>query len=234
LSAAGSSYAYQSIGSTLCVDARAYLSVRGFPKRAAGEDFYLLDKLAKVAPLRRVDASPVLIRARASQRVPFGTGRRTQEIAAERASGSEFMLYAPGTFAALAAVIAGLDAFALEADPHALERVLCARVPHVAEAAVQVLSRLGVFAALNAAVTQAPAGRVLRRRIHTWFDALRTLRFIHGMRESCLPSLPWHAALAAADFLPPRMRALQAPASVCQALAETEAALPAQVGPALL
>jgi hypothetical protein len=234
LSAAASSYAYQSIGSTLCVDAPSYLSVRGFPKRAAGEDFYLLDKLAKVGPLRRVDASPVLIRARASERVPFGTGRRTQEIAEEIASGSELLLYSPGTFSALAAVIAGLDAFALEADVHALERILRARVPDVAEAAVQVLGRLGVFAALNAAVTQAPAGRVLRRRIHTWFDALRTLRFIHGMRDSGLPSLPWRAALAAATFLPDRLRVGDSPASVCQALAESEAALPAQVGPALL
>ncbi len=109
LAMARSSYAYHSIGSTLCVDARAYLSVRGFPKRAAGEDFYLLDKLAKVGPLRRIAASPLRIRARASDRVPFGTGRRTQEIAQERAAGSELLLYSPQAFRALSAVLAGLD-----------------------------------------------------------------------------------------------------------------------------
>jgi hypothetical protein len=144
------------------------------------------------------------------------------------------LLYSPRTFGALTAVVAGLDEFAREADVHALDRLLRARVPDIAEAAVQVLDRLGVFGALNAAVSQAPAGRVLRRRIHTWFDALRTLRFIHGMRESCLPSLPWRAALAAAEFLPAPIRTGDSAAAVCQALAETEAALPAQVGPALL
>jgi hypothetical protein len=234
LAAARSSYAYQSIGSTLCVDAPAYLSVRGFPKRAAGEDFYLLDKLAKVGPLRRISASPVRIRARASDRVPFGTGQRTQEIAQEAAAGSELALYSPRTFAALTAVIAGLDDFAASADPGALSRALERRVPDLAAPARQVLERLGVFAALHSAASQAPAGRVLRRRVHTWFDALRTLRFIHGMRDLCLPSLFWRAALGSAEFLPSALCAEATPEAVCQALAEAEATLPAQVGPSLL
>jgi hypothetical protein len=234
LAMARSSYAYQSIGSTLCVDARAYLSVRGFPKRAAGEDFYLLDKLAKVGPLRRIAASPVRIRARASDRVPFGTGRRTQEIAQESAAGSEFLLYSPQAFGALAAVLAGLDEFAASADPGAVQRALDARVPELADAARRVLDRLSLFSALDSAATQAPPGRILRRRVHTWFDALRTLRFIHGLRELCLPSLPWRVALGSTDFLPRPFRAGDPPEAVCWALAQAEAALPAQVGPALL
>lgn len=234
LAAARSSYAYQSIGSTLCVDAPAYLSVRGFPKRAAGEDFYLLDKLAKVGPLRRISADPVRIRARASDRVPFGTGRRTQEIARESAAGSDLVLYSPRTFGVLAAVIAGLDEFATSAEPGALSRALETRVPELSDAARQVLERLGVFSALHSAASRAKAGRVLRRRVHTWFDALRTLRFIHGMRDLCLPSQSWRVALGSAGFLPSSFRAEASPEAVCRSLAEAEATLPAQVGPALL
>ena len=48
LSRAGSSYAFHTIGSLISVQARHYAMVRGVPKRAAGEDFYLLNKLAKV------------------------------------------------------------------------------------------------------------------------------------------------------------------------------------------
>jgi hypothetical protein len=234
LARAGSGYAYQSVGSTLCVDARAYLSVRGFPKRAAGEDFYLLDKLAKVGPLRRIAASPVRIRARASDRVPFGTGRKTQEIAEDSAAGSDFLLYSPQAFRVLAAVLEGLDEFAASADPDALPRALEARAPELAAAARRVLDRLGAFSALDSAVTQAPRGRILRRRIHTWFDALRTLRFIHGMRELGLSSLPWRVALGSADFVPSPFRAGDSPQAVCRVLSEAEATLPAQVGPALL
>ena len=114
------------------------------------------------------------------------------------------------------------------------QRALQARVPELAGAARQVLERLGVFAALQSAAIQAPAGRILRRRVHTWFDALRTLRFIHGMRDLCLPSLPWREALGAADFLQSPFCAGASPEEVCRVLAEAEATLPAQVGPALL
>jgi hypothetical protein len=234
LAAAGSSYAYHSVGSTLCVEAPAYLSVRGFPRREAGEDFYLLDKLAKVAPLRRVAAAPVRIRARASDRVPFGTGRRSREIAEETAQGGEFALYAPRTFDALAAVLRGLDEYAESARIDALKRSVASAVPELAEAVLQVLESLGAFAALASAATQAPTGAVLRRRIHTWFDALRTLRFIHGLRDRCLPVLPWQLALSTASFLREPFAAGQEPAAVCRQLAlAEEAELPRQIGPAL-
>ena len=79
-----------------------------------------------------------------------------------------------------------------------------------------------IVAALHGAASQAPAGRVLRRRVHTWFDALRTLRFIHGMRDLCLPSLSWRVALGSAEFLPSSLRAEASPEAICRALAEAE------------
>jgi hypothetical protein len=233
LAAAGSSYAYQSIGSTLCIDAPAYLSVRGFPKREAGEDFYVLDKLAKVGPLRRVQASAVQIRSRRSERVPFGTGRRSREIAEQIAQGQEFPLYEPRTFAALGAVLRGLDGFAESGEVAAVQRVVSAEVPQWADAIQQVLEGLGVFAALTSAAGQAPPGSVLRRRIHTWFDALRTLRFVHGLRDRCLPSPPWREALSRASFLTDPFRDGSDPVAVCRVLAGAEVALPAQIGAAL-
>ena len=233
LSAARSRYAYQSIGSSLSFDAAAYASVRGFPKRAAAEDFYLLDKLAKVGPLRRVAGAPLTLRARASDRVPFGTGRGTREIAELRARGGDFELYSPELFRALEAVLRGLDAFADSAQPEALRRALSQQVPELASTAIGVLERLKVFEALIAATSQAPKGAVLRRRVHTWFDALRTLRFMHELRGAGLASLPWSEALAAAPFLSEPFRDGPSPEAVCARLALAEAALPALVGPTL-
>ncbi|MEI9941810.1 MAG: hypothetical protein WDO69_31740 [Pseudomonadota bacterium] len=234
LAAAGSSFAYQSVGSTLCVDAAAYLSVRGVPKREAAEDFHLLDKLAKVGPLRRPSVTPIGIRARASERVPFGTGRRSREIAAELTTGREFELYSPSIFQALAAVLQGLDDFARSAEVAALARAVERGVPEIAQSVQQVLTGLGAFAALANAAGQAPTGAVLRRRIHTWFDSLRTLRFVHGLRDRCLPSLPWRTALASASFLSAPFGLGADPGAVCHALALAEAKLPVQVGPSLL
>jgi len=234
LAAAGSSYAYQSVGSTLCVAAPAYLSVRGVPKREAAEDFHLLDKLAKVGPLRRPALTPIGIRARASERVPFGTGRRSREIAQELSCGEEFLLYSPRVFLALAAVLEGLSTFAESADVAALERAVALRLPELAEPIQRVLSDLGVFAALTSAAGQAPPGAILRRRIHTWFDSLRTLRFVHRLRDASLSSMPWRAALAAAPFLSDPFARGREPEAVCRVLARVEAELPIQVGPSLL
>ena len=231
LSAAGSPYAYQSIGSSLAFDAAAYASVRGFPKRAAAEDFYLLDKLAKVAPLRRVSGAPLRLRARASDRVPFGTGRRTGEIAELGARGADFELYAPELFGALGLVLQGLNAFADSAEPGALRRVVELEGQRLAGPTLAVLERLKVFEALVAAASQAPSGPVLRRRVHTWFDSLRTLRFLHLLRDACLPSLAWRDALTAAPFLREPFRDGADAEAVCARLALAEAELPALVGP---
>ena len=48
---AGSDYDYIPLGSTLIADMNCYAQVRGFPKKNAGEDFYLLNKLAKIKPV---------------------------------------------------------------------------------------------------------------------------------------------------------------------------------------
>lgn len=234
LSFARSPYAYQTVGSTLCIDVPAYLSVRGFPKREAGEDFHVLDKLAKVAPLRRVRSTPLAIRARASDRVPFGTGRRSREIAELTQAGEHFVLYAPAIFGALGAVLAGLDRVAVSAQVAALDDALSERVPLLASVAREVLLGLGLYSALAQAVRQAPPGPVLRRRVHTWFNALRSLRFVHGLRERSLPSLPWREALRSAPFVPSPFAEGLSPSAVCHALSLAEAALPAQVGPTLL
>ncbi len=47
---AGSAYATHTIGSLFAIHAEHYAAVRGFPKRMAGEDFYLLDALQRGCP----------------------------------------------------------------------------------------------------------------------------------------------------------------------------------------
>jgi hypothetical protein len=73
---AGSSYDYIPLGSTLIVNMLCYAQVRGFPKRNAGEDFYLLNKLAKLKPINYLINENLIVKieSRFSDRVPFGTG----------------------------------------------------------------------------------------------------------------------------------------------------------------
>ena len=104
---AGSPYAFHTIGSCLAVDATSYAKVRGFPRRNAAEDFYLLNKLAKVGRIHRLKAPVIEIQARASTRVPFGTGPGIARVPGDSNAMSG---YASATFDALKAFFASVAA----------------------------------------------------------------------------------------------------------------------------
>lgn len=72
---AGSPYAFHTIGSTIICTIDGYAAVRGMNNRQAGEDFYFLNKLAKLDGVRSIRSTTVYPSARSSTRVPFGTGK---------------------------------------------------------------------------------------------------------------------------------------------------------------
>ncbi len=79
---ARSPYAYHSLGSATAIRFGAYARVRGFPRRSGAEDFYLLNKVNKLAPVARLQGKCIGLESRPSARVPFGTGPAVAEVAA--------------------------------------------------------------------------------------------------------------------------------------------------------
>lgn len=157
LAYAGSPYAFHTIGSCLAVDATAYAMVRGFPKRNAAEDFHLLNKLAKVGSVHRLGRPGIEIEARASHRVPLGTGpalARAPDALESR------MDYAPATFELL-------------------------RSLHETASPGGFTEWPAPIGALLAAVgyERFRPSRRDARAFHTWFDALKTVRFVHAARQ---------------------------------------------------
>lgn len=192
---AGSPYAFHTIGSALAVRADAYAAVRGFPRRLAGEDFHLLDKLAKVGSIARVASEPIRIRARRSDRVPFGTGPGARRLEHRLGRAEEPELHHPAGFELVGSWLRALDEFARDRDPGRLRERVAAE-PLLARG----LARLGALEAAHKEAAQAPDAARLRRRLHTSFGALETLRLVHALRDSGLGVLPWQAALARAPF----------------------------------
>jgi len=201
LAAAGSPYAYESMGSSLVVLAEAYAEVRGFPRRNAGEDFYLLDKLAKVGALHRPNCEPIGLRSRVSDRVPFGTGRKVAEIVG---NGGALSTYHPRVFELLGVTLAALRHAVTVRRADSLTSQLNERLDAGTAGAVSsALEELQVLDALPGMLDASPDARVRLRRLLTWFDALRTLRFIHVLEgRASLPRLPVFQALAEAPFCP--------------------------------
>jgi hypothetical protein len=231
---AGSPYAYQSMGSCLSIPADAYAAVRGFPKKNAAEDFYVLDKLAKVGSIRRLAGTPIDLDGRLSDRVPFGTGRALTDMTSTKRGIVSFRLYHPLVFAHLAAWLRVLEAIAArEGNLEKPLEALPAANPYLrADLLQETLAGLGAFDAVRDAIGRSNDARTLRRHLHTWFDAFRTLRFIHQMRDGGLKSLAWRQALTEAPFTNQSESTDEDSETLRKALAEEEkklAATPAGV-----
>ena len=114
LRSAGSPYAHHSLGSTIAIHAMTYASIRGYPKRSAGEDFYLLNKTRKIAPIETLTAPILTIEARLSERVPFGTGLPCRILSRgyTATSGNTYFSYHPKSFEALRSAISALQHWA--------------------------------------------------------------------------------------------------------------------------
>lgn len=184
---AGSPYAFSSIGSAIAVRADAYAAVRGVPNREAGEDFHLLAKLAKLGAIVRPSGPPVVVEGRLSDRVPFGTGPALREIERELQQGEEPRLLAGECFAALRRFLEATERLAAHAD-------VGRWFEESGES--EIAEKFGAREAFTVLARERRSGPDLRRALHTWFDGLRTMRFLHAVRDARATPLIWREALA--------------------------------------
>ena len=190
LTYAKSPFNYHSLGSCISVRARAYAEVRGFPKRDAGEDFYMLNKLRKVGEIKRLTGQCISIATRESDRVPFGTGPAISMIVDSKVTPPEYKLYNPQCFAALKAVINSIpNLWGNTAEPlrDILEKQNLSA--DLAIAAEESLIKLGITKAIDHCLEHASSKTTFLKHFLIWFDAFRTLKFIHHLEDSHLPKI---------------------------------------------
>lgn len=190
---AGSPYAFQTVGSTIAVTPEAYAAVRGMPKRSGGEDFYLLNKLAKLGRLRQLQEPVLDVAARPSQRVPFGTGPALIQIAAMDDPLHEYTYYHPQCFVLLKELLAAVQGGALD---------LPGPLPF-SPLSVSALQQLG-FEKFLAHSQRLKAEQERQRAFSVWFDAFLTLRFVHLLRDAAYPNVAMSEVIGAGfDYAQP-------------------------------
>ncbi len=168
---AGSPYAYHSIGSAMAFPARDYVAAGGMKPRDGGEDFYFLQSLRKIGPIGSITSTTVRPSPRISDRVPFGTGPRIKEFI-EGKSACE--LYNPEIFSTLKDLYDFIDT--AEISSFSMESIM-----------KSVPSEVGIFLGNEGFCDVWPGilkntpdtAEKKRLAFNTWFDALKTLRFIH-------------------------------------------------------
>ncbi len=200
---AGSPYAFHCVGSTIAIRVDAYVSVRGVPRRMAGEDFHLLMKLRKVGQLACLDGAPIRLQGRVSGRVPFGTGAA---VSALLDSGAVLQVHDPAVFVHLQAWLQVLGDVVDDPTVAVVDAVVrrCDDDPALrGDVLVEALARVGRLDRLQRALNQARSPMRRSHQAMVAFDGLRTLRLIHTLRDLAWPDIPLSQALHEAPFSVP-------------------------------
>jgi hypothetical protein len=163
--------------------------VRGFPKRLAGEDFYILNKLAKVGSVECLQGKPVILEGRTSDRVPFGTGVAVVQIRERLSNDLAYEVYDPRVFVALKHWLNALNTTILQRDINALHDALNQMAEPLGTILMRALIRTDSIGPVERAIKEVE-GPVLRKRIHDWNDAFRTLKLVHALRDEGLANVP--------------------------------------------
>lgn len=178
LSLAGSPYAFHTVGSAMACTAQAYIRMGGMNRRPAAEDFYFLQQLHRTAGVEQLRGTTVHPSARASHRVPFGTGRSVSRTLAGDAG--EVMFYRPECFRILGSWLEMLTD-SLNSNSSSLLAKAAAVSPPLADY-LEITGFPGVWEKLRRNHGKEEA---LRSAFHDWFDGLKTMKLIHHL--SALP-----------------------------------------------
>lgn len=182
LEKAASPYAFFTLGSCMAISARHYCQARGFPKKPAGEDFYLLNKLAKLGRIAFSDSIKIRIDARVSDRVPFGTGPAVQKLVTTLKNAETPHYYHPEIFRELSLLLCNIDQFWREPESTLLSLSDAARVAMI---------EAGLPEFIKKRKKQDKTLAQFRKSFHDWFDAFQTLKFIHRLQISAYPPSPF-------------------------------------------
>ena len=179
---ANSPYAFHTVGSTITVNAKDYALVRGTPKRLAGEDFYLLNKLAKTGLVLSASSAPIELDARVSHRTPFGTGSSIDRIQCLSNPIEETLYYQPAIFELLKALLARL--------PLIWDENKVAHTFRHDDLLANWGAETGAFDEIGKQKHRLKSRQVFVKFLRDWFDGFRTLKFVHYMRDKHYPSQP--------------------------------------------
>lgn len=180
LELAGSPYAFHTVGSAMACKALAYVAAGGMNRRLAGEDFYFLQHLHKVSGVMPMKGTTVHPSPRASQRVPFGTGRVVGDMLVK--GEEKLMFYRPELFDLLSAWLQ-----AVMQNTGAESIALLRAAANIEPAMADYLRQAGFEKAWHNLRMNNRDMHRLRSAFHSWFDAFRTMRMMHHLTDHGWP-----------------------------------------------
>jgi len=179
---AKSDYAFHTIGSTMLCTPEAYVKVEGMNKRKAAEDFYFLEKLAKIYPIGEIKSTYVHPSKRSSWRVPFGTGRSVDRFLTD--TKDEYLLYNPRSFIILKT---WLEIFFNKSLNKYSDLLKIAK--NIDISLFEFLTGQDFERFIDKVLLKTSNPIEIEKQKHFWFDAFRTLKLIHYLRDATYPNV---------------------------------------------
>jgi glycosyltransferase involved in cell wall biosynthesis len=167
---AGFPYAFHTIGSSMAVRANAYMKQGGMNKRQAGEDFYFLHKIIPLGNFGEINSTRVIPSPRASNRVPFGTGRAVRDYLATH----KFETYPLQAFQDLKDLFAIVPTLREFTEP----------LTKLAASLQQFLATQNFESAVTEIRSHTITPETFRARFFRWFDGFLAMKYIHHARDT--------------------------------------------------
>lgn len=184
---AESPYAYHSIGSCMVVEPFTYVKIGGMNKKKAGEDFYFLEKAAKVTEVKSINTTTVFPSSRKSWRVPFGTGQRITRFYENVKN--EYVLYNPSSFVVLK------EFLKIYFDENNSPETILSKSKTISISLYNFLIENDFLNSLARIYENAKTREQLYHQKKLWFDAFKTLKLIHYLRDNGFPEETMFTAL---------------------------------------
>ncbi|MFP6584892.1 MAG: hypothetical protein VCD00_20325 [Candidatus Hydrogenedentota bacterium] len=185
---ASSPYAFHTIGSTIVCTPEAYAAVSGMNRKAAGEDFYFLQQLAKTGSITRITDTTVYPSPRVSWRVPFGTGKRVGRFL--DGEDDEWKVYNPESYRILKEW--------LETVTNSLDKdgeFLTEQSRNIALELANFMENTSFKKSWRNLKQHASNEAQLLKQFHGYFDGFQTLKLLHHLRDSGFPDIDTFEAL---------------------------------------
>lgn len=176
-------FAYHCVGSAFAVRADVYAQQGGMNKRKAGEEFYFLQKIIPLENFHELNETKVIPSPRASERVPFGTGKVIAKII--QSNEEVFLTYNPASFECLGKFFSDvLKCFKQKTNK--IKSIVDQQQPAIKEFLIKNYY-LCKIEEINSNCTSL---KTFRKRFFNWFNGLMVLQFLNESHVSSFRKIP--------------------------------------------
>lgn len=179
-------YAFHTIGSSMAVRAGIYKKQGGMNQRKAGEDFYFLHKIMPLGGFTEINTTTVYPSSRASNRVPFGTGKAVNDW--YNKTEKVFETYNPKVFNDLHVVMNAIKEVTKDYS-------YISWVDTLPNTVKQFLAEHEGEKGWNNAYNNSASNESFSNRWLNWWDGFKVLKFVHFVRDRFYPNIPLQEAV---------------------------------------